>query len=375
MSTLNPLTQIDFYKSGHIFQYPAGTESVYSNFTARSDRLAPVLRSGLAPFEGKVVFVGLQGFVKEFLIQAFDAGFFRLPKAQAVRQYRRRMDNALGGRRAGRPHRGPARPGLPSRAHQGAARRVARQHQGAAVHGARNPQGIRLADQLPGNRAVHFNWKPITVATIAHEYRRLLEAYADLTGADAAFIDWQAHDFSARGLSGPEDSMRAGFAHLCSFTGTDTVAAIDYAEQYYGADSDRELVGGSVPATEHSVMSMGGKLDEIGTFRRLITEVYPSGIVSIVSDTWDFWQVITEYAATLKDEILARAPNALGQAKVVFRPDSGDPVKILTGYLPDELAGDADADGMYTVRTRAARSPRPSARAPWNACGTSSAAT
>ena len=117
------------------------------------------------------------------------------------------------------------------------------------------------------------------MATIAHEYRRLLEAYADLTGADAAFIDWQAHDFSARGLSGPEDSMRAGFAHLCSFTGTDTVAAIDYAEQYYGADSDRELVGGSVPATEHSVMSMGGKLDEIGTFRRLITEVYPSGIV------------------------------------------------------------------------------------------------
>ena len=81
MSTLNPLTQIDFYKSGHIFQYPAGTESVYSNFTARSDRLAPVLRSGLAPFEGKVVFVGLQGFVKEFLIQAFDAGFFRLQGA------------------------------------------------------------------------------------------------------------------------------------------------------------------------------------------------------------------------------------------------------------------------------------------------------
>ena len=193
------------------------------------------------------------------------------------------------------------------------------------------------------------------MATIAHEYRRLLEAYADLTGADAAFIDWQAHDFSARGLSGPEDSMRAGFAHLCSFTGTDTVAAIDYAEQYYGADSDRELVGGSVPATEHSVMSMGGKLDEIGTFRRLITEVYPSGIVSIVSDTWDFWQVITEYAATLKDEILARAPNALGQAKVVFRPDSGDPVKILTGYLPDELAGDADADGMYTVKDTGGR--------------------
>ena len=308
-----------------------------------------MLRSGLAPFEGKVVFVGLQGFVKEFLIQAFDAGFFRLPKAQAVRQYRRRMDNALGGRRAGRPHRGPARPGLPSRAHQGAARRSRVNIKVPLFTVRETRKEFAWLTNYLETVLSNFNWKPITVATIAHEYRRLLEAYADLTGADAAFIDWQAHDFGAR-LSGPEDSMRAGFAHLCSFTGTDTVAAIDYAEQYYGADSDRELVGGSVPATEHSVMSMGGKLDEIGTFRRLITEVYPSGIVSIVSDTWDFWQVITEYAATLKDEILARAPNALGQAKVVFRPDSGDPVKILTGYLPDELAGDADADGMYTVK-------------------------
>ena len=78
-------------------------------------------------------------------------------------------------------------------------------------------------------------------------------------------------------------------------------------------------------------MCMGGEDDEIGTFRRLVTETYPSGIVSIVSDTWDFWRVITEYAAALKPEILARTPDALGNAKVVFRPDSGDPVLIIAG--------------------------------------------
>ena len=198
------LTQIDFYKSGHIFQYPAGTESVYSNFTARSDRLAPVLRSGLAPFEGKVVFVGLQGFVKEFLIQAFDAGFFRLPKAQAVRQYRRRMDNALG-------------PGAVPVDHIAALHDLGY----LPVRIKALPEGSRVNIKVPlftvretrkefawltnylETVLSNFNWKPITVATIAHEYRRLLEAYADLTGADAAFIDWQAHDFSARGLSGP----------------------------------------------------------------------------------------------------------------------------------------------------------------------------
>jgi len=68
----------------------------------------------------------------------------------------------------------------------------------------------------------------------------------------------------------------------------------------------------------------------------------------VVSDTWDFWQVITGFAVTLKDEILARTPDALGNAKVVFRPDSGDPVRILGGYRDSEVSGPA-ADGRYQV--------------------------
>jgi nicotinamide phosphoribosyltransferase len=96
-------------------------------------------------------------------------------------------------------------------------------------------------------------------------------------------------------------------------------------EEYYHADADRELIGGSVAATEHSVMCSGSKDGELETFRRLITEVYPQGIVSIVSDTWDLWKVCTEYLPQLKDIILQR------QGKVVIRPDSGDPVKIICG--------------------------------------------
>lgn len=70
---------------------------------------------------------------------------------------------------------------------------------------------------------------------------------------------------------------------------------------------------------------MGTQDGEVKTFRRLIEEVYPAGIVSIVSDTWDFWQVITEFLPELKAGILAR------DGKVVIRPDSGDPVKIIIG--------------------------------------------
>lgn len=129
-------------------------------------------------------------------------------------------------------------------------------------------------------------------------------------------------------MSGIYDAAQSGVGHLTSFIGTDSVASIDYAEEYYNATG---VVGVSVPATEHSVMCLGSEESEIETFRRLICELYPSGVVSIVSDTWDFWRVITEFSVKLKSEILNRQPNALGLAKVVFRPDSGDPVKIICG--------------------------------------------
>ena len=83
-----------------------------------------------------------------------------------------------------------------------------------------------------------------------------------------------------RGMAGIGASVISGMGHLLSFTGTDTIPAIDFLEKYYQANSDQELIGGSVAATEHSVMCMGTLEDEIGTFKRLITEVYPKGIVS-----------------------------------------------------------------------------------------------
>ncbi len=334
------LNATDFYKTGHYAQYPEGTTSVYSNFTARSAKNA---KMG-SMFDDKTVFYGLQGFIKEFLIDEFNEAFFKLPKVEAVRRYKRRMDNALG-------------PDAVSMEHIEALHDLGF----LPVRIEALPEGSRVDIKVP-----YFTiqetideffwvtnyletliscemWKPITVATITYEYRRILNHYAELTGGSKEFTDWQIHDFSMRGMSGLHDAAVSGSAHLLSSFGTDTIPAIDRLEKYYFADSDKELIGGSVPATEHSVMCMGGKDDEIETFRKLITKDYPSGIVSIVSDTWDFWKVITEYARTLKPEILARQPNALGQAKVVFRPDSGDPADIICGNTRG--ASGAEYDG------------------------------
>ena len=323
----------DFYKTGHIRQYVDGTEYVYANWTCRSDKWANVLPD----FDHKVVFFGMQGICKWLLVDLWNDTFFKRPKEEVVAEYKKRMDAALG---------------------TGA---VSTEHI-AALHDLGYlpvlikalPEGSRVNIRVPMYTIVNtlpefywvtnyletqlsaVLWKPVTSATMAFEYRRLLERYAEETGADKGFIDWQGHDFSFRGMSGLEDAITSGAGHLLSFKGTDTIPAIDYLEDYYYGTLS--FIGGSVPATEHSVMCMGGKEDELETFRRLICDIYPSGIVSIVSDTWDFWEVITGFTVKLKDKILAR------DGKVVFRPDSGDPVKIIVGD-PEAMPGSPEFKG------------------------------
>lgn len=320
---IRPATATDFYKTGHIFQYPEGTELVYSNFTPRSAKLKTIPDN---IWMNKLVFFGLQYYIKHHLISQWESGFFNQPKDVVVRHYKRRMDTSLGKDAVSVDHI-------------------------AALHDLRYlpivikalPEGSKVSPRVPVmviyNTLPEFFWltnyletalsamlwKMTTNATIAWHYKKLFDRYADLTGCTRDFTPFQGHDFSFRGMSNIQDAAMSGAAHLTSFYGTDSIPAIDLLEDYYNGDAEKELIGCSVPATEHSVMCMGEKDNEIETFRNIITKVYPAGIVSIVSDTWDFWKVITYYAAQLKPEILAR------EGKVVFRPDSGDPVDIVCG--------------------------------------------
>ena len=324
-----PVHATDFYKTGHIKQYPEGTRFVYSNFTCRSDKLANVLGAagGISPFDHKVVFFGLQGVLQWLLIDTWKTEFFNKPWDSVVNKFKRRMDMALG--------EGAVDPkyikdlwelgylpilikALPE---------GSRVDIRCPVFTIQNthPDFFWVTNYLETQISAEI-WKPITTATTAYEYKRLFEHYARKTGAPLEFVPWQGHDFSYRGMSGIHDATSNGAAHLTSFTGTDTISAIDYLEDYYDASSNNTFVGGSVPATEHSVMCMGGSEDnELQTFRRLISVNYPAGIVSIVSDTWDFWEVITGFTKKLHKEITSR------DGKVVFRPDSGDPIKIICG--------------------------------------------
>lgn len=331
MKPVFSLHQCDFYKVGHVFQYPEKTTLVYSNLTPRSSRI---------PGVNKVIFVGLIYFIKEYLIRQFNETFFKLPKEEAIRKYRRRMKSSLFS-------------DLQTYEHLAALHDL--QYIPLSIKAV--PEGTFVDIKVPCMTVVNtkdeFYWLPnfietilstsiwqtITSATLANQYKNLLVEFARKTvtkDGDISFVNWQGHDFSERGMSSFESACMSGFGHLTSFWGTDTIGAIDFAEEYYNANSDTELVGGSVPATEHSVMCAGGKEDEDKTIDRIIFDVYPSGIVSVVSDTYDYWRIINEYAPSRKDKILARTGAAIN--KVVFRPDSGTPCHIIAGYRDSEVS-------------------------------------
>jgi nicotinamide phosphoribosyltransferase len=310
---INPLLRTDSYKLSHKDQYIDGLEHVESNYTNRKSRIEGIEH---------VVQFGLQHYLKD-LQEAYEI-FFAADKDKVMDEYRQNTSTFVA-------------PGFSITELEDLHDLGYLPIQFSAVpEGTLVPIGVPsilvksthkkfawLVNYLESDLSANY-WHPSTAATLSWNIRRVFDKAAKDTGADLAAVDWQGHDFSYRGQVNREAAMASGAAHLLSFTGSDVVPAVPWVNYYYPGDNG--LIAASVPATEHSVMCAGGKEDEIETFRRLL-KTYPEGILSIVSDTWDFWKVVTEYLPLLKDEIMAR------NGKLVIRPDSGDPADIICGTI------------------------------------------
>jgi nicotinamide phosphoribosyltransferase len=170
-------------------------------------------------------------------------------------------------------------------------------------------------------------WKASTSATLALAYKRRCYEWVMKTDPENAWlIPWLCHDFSARGLD-PYSQIASGLGHATSFMGSDTLAVIPSARFFYNEPQDQVAIG-SVNASEHSVSTT--KIFTVGEKQMIIDwlKEFPTGILSIVADTFDLWKLITEYLQNpeVKALIMAR------DGKLVIRPDSGDPVDIICGY-------------------------------------------
>lgn len=322
----------DFYKVSHREMYPKGTELVYSTWTPRASRVKGITQ---------VVAFGFQAFLKK-LNDIFERDFFSRPKEEVVAEYARTIKFTLGVQNPDTSH-------------------IEALHDlgylpleiKAVDEGTLVPLRVpMLTIQNTDKRFFWVTnyietlascelWQASTSATLSNEYRKLLTRYAMETVGDAGFVMFQGHDFSMRGMSSLDSAISSGMGHLLAFSGTDTIPAITGAEHYYGANIEKELIGTSIPATEHSIQCAYG--DDMKYLETMLSEVHPSGLVSIVSDGYDFWDVIGRVVPALKDKILARTGGPVGD-KVVIRPDSGDPVKIVCGD-PDAPKGSLQYKG------------------------------
>lgn len=337
ITSRSPFSLADSYKLSHWVQYPEDVQMVYSNLTPRKSR---------DPRFKRFVFFGLRPFLFK-LKKVFEENFFDLTVGQAVQDYiwlhtefflsapsEEQIDCVTSLHKLGY---------LPLEIK-------------ALPEGSSVPHGIpvlTIQNTVPGfHWLTNFVeswmsseiWHPCTSATMARKYKETFVKYANLTSVHPSFTDFQGHDFSFRGLCGLEAAKLSGAAHLTSFIGTDNIPGYFLIKEYYNLKNDQyaiKLLGTSVPATEHSVMQSDGAEGELDTYRRLITKTYPTGTISIVSDTYDLWKVVTEYLPALKKEIMAR------DGKVVIRPDSNPktPVEIICGD-PEAKEGSPENLGL-----------------------------
>ena len=317
---MNPLLLTDGYKTGHHQQYPKNTILVYSNFTPRSNKYAP---KGC----DKVVSFGQQMVVMQ-IHEAFHKEFFSRPKSEVCGEMKRELSLYLNTdydvSHFEALHDLGYLPIVVKSIEEGEL--VPIKVPVLTIYNT-HPKFYWITNYLE-TIISNLLWKPMTSATIAYQYRKVLTKWQEKTDKERAwFVDWQAHDFSMRGLDSIEATTSSGLGHATSFLGSDSLPVIHGARKFYNTDG---VIVGSVNATEHSVMCAGSKEDEVGTFRRLL-ETYPTGILSVVSDTWDLWKVVTQHVVTLKNEILSR------DGKLVIRPDSGNPADIICGLNTAEI--------------------------------------
>jgi len=321
---------IDAYKAFHQKAYNPTVTHVYSNFTNRGKTYS---NTGL----DYVVNVGTQYFVKSILMRQWQTTFFDKPKEVVVAEYQRVIGSMLN-KVVDTTHIEELHDlgYLPVRL-KGLPEGSLVPYQVPTLTITNTVSGFGWVTNMLETVLSSETWGISTSATTAFAYRKRFESEESLRLLGA--IPFLCHDFSYRGHFGTQAASMSGFGHLCSFVGSDIVPAALFAERYYGAKIDKELVFASVDATEHSVMCSYGTEGELESLIHIITNVTPDGIVSIVSDTWDFWKLVTEYLPSIKDLIMSR------DGTVVIRPDSGVPEEILCGKQFDTVRDDySDGD-------------------------------
>lgn len=293
----------DSYKASMFVQYPENTQVVYSYIESRGGKY------------DELVFFGLQAFIKEYLTDPITMA--DIDEAEGIWTAHGEPFNRAGWEYIVKEYGGK----LPVRIK-------------AAPEGTVIPvSNVLLTIENTDSKCFWLTtyletallraiWYPTTVATNSREIKKIIKRFMVNTGGDLAGLGFKLHDFGARGVSSNESSMLGGMAHLINFMGTDTISAVVAAKRYY----NEPLAGFSIPAAEHSTITSWGRENESKAFVNMLKQfAKPGALVAVVSDSYNIYHAVENiWGDELRQNVIDSG------ATVVVRPDSGDPVKVVT---------------------------------------------
>ena len=297
----NIILNTDSYKCSQFKQYPSGTEYVYSYIESRGGEW------------DKTVFFGLQAFMREYMTTPLTTADIDI--AEKIITANGEPFNRAGWEYIVKQHGGK----LPVE--------IKAIPEGTVI-GTKNvlvtivntdPECYWLTSYLE-TALLRAVWYPTTVATNSYQSKKIIATALENTG-DPSGINFKLHDFGARGVSSQESATLGGMAHLVNFMGTDTIAGILGAMEYY----DAEVCGFSIPAMEHSTVTSWGRENEVEAYRNMLDQyAKPGALLACVSDSYDIYNACKLWGTELKQQLIDSG------AMVVIRPDSGNPAEVVT---------------------------------------------
>lgn len=293
------MLNIDFYKSTHSKMYPKNLTKIVSYLTPRGSRL---------PNENHLILFGLQSFIKEHLITNFNEYFFKRDFNEVIGEIKRVLDATIG-----------------EKAYDIEKIKSLHRLGYLPIEISAVPEGMRVPIKVPMIQLTNTHpdfpwiveyiesllsaemWHGMISANVGYNYRQIVNKYYDISCDDNVERARALGDFSFRGQESLASAIKSSAAFCLSFLNTATVPAITYLEEYYNCDCTKEPVAYGAISTEHSVMCSNFAIDgdEITMFRRLLTELYPNNSFSVVSDSYDYWNIVDNIIPQLKEEILA----------------------------------------------------------------------
>ncbi len=320
------ITNTDGYKPSHWLQYPPGTEYVEAYIESRGGKFA------------YTEFYGLQMFLKEYLSKPITQGqidfaekLFKVYGAPFNKEGWQYILDAHGGY-------------LPIE--------IRAVKEGSIIPLSNILVKIINTDPkcfwLPSyveTALLRAVWYPMNVATLSRYIKETIRNHLEATADNTDGINFMLNDFGARGVSSFESAGIGGSAHAINFAGSDTITGGLYAMKYYNLTLE-EFPIRTVPAAEHSSITSWQKNRETEAYQNMLNQFggkYP--IIAVVSDSYDIFHAVRDiWGEELKEQVIQCG------SMVVIRPDSGDPVDVVT-----KLALILDSKFGHTINSKGYR--------------------